>query len=500
MAALNTTISSIMYSYNTVTLEASVVGNSISAPTNVIIPSSITISGVSYSVTSINNEAFRSCYNLINVTIPSTVNRIGGFAFFDCRYLISITMNSASIKRIEEQAFNNCYSLLNFTIPSSVTSIDDYGLYCCRGLTNLNIPSSVTFIGKYGLSSCSGLRSLSIPSSVKKIDEGAFWSSTGLTSIIIPSSVTSIGTNAFQDCQALTTIYLSSPNGLIPAQSSPANNVTNFYGKPTVNIRLPTASVLFSSGLTISQIINGYGMTLTQLYDNGEGLTVQQLYYNGNGYTISQLMNGLNLTILQLYNAGLTVLQLYNGGVTVPELYSAGIPQSAILVSNICFPAGTPISVDQGIIPIELLDPEVHTIRNKKIVGITKTITTDKSLICFEKDSLGPNIPSQKTSITKNHELLYKGQMIKAKDFVDKFENVKKIKYTGEVLYNVLMEEHYKMVVNNMVCETLNPENAVAQLYKILQTLTLKEQKDLIKAYNTSVAKHKIFSSNKLTK
>jgi hypothetical protein len=27
------------------------------------------------------------------------------------------------------------------------------------------------------------------------------------------------------------------------------------------------------------------------------------------------------------------------------------------------------------------------------------------------------------------------------------------------------MEEHYKMIVNNMVCETLHPENIFAKLY-----------------------------------
>jgi hypothetical protein len=35
-------------------------------------------------------------------------------------------------------------------------------------------------------------------------------------------------------------------------------------------------------------------------------------------------------------------------------------------ISDICFPAGTPITTDQGLIPIETILPNIHTI-NKKI-------------------------------------------------------------------------------------------------------------------------------------
>ena len=64
---------------------------------------------------------------------------------------------------------------------------------------------------------------------------------------------------------------------------------------------------------------------------------------------------------------------------------------------------------------------------------------------------------------------MYKGKMIKAKEFIGIFENVYKIKYKGEMLYNVLMEKHDKMIVNNLICETLHPENIIAKLYKTLQ-------------------------------
>ena len=170
------------------------------------------------------------------------------------------------------------------------------------------------------------------------------------------------------------------------------------------------------------------------------------------------------------------------------------------LISNICFIAGTPVTTDQGNIPIEKIDTTFHTIRNKKIVAITKTVTQDKYLVCFEKDALGKNIPSLRTTISKNHNLFYNGKMRMAKEFLKDFDNVVKVKYTKEILYNVLLEEHDKMMVNNLICETLHPENGVAKVYMALQKLDTEGQKLLIKKINAHVIKNNVFNSKKLIK
>lgn len=71
--------------------------------------------------------------------------------------------------------------------------------------------------------------------------------------------------------------------------------------------------------------------------------------------------------------------------------------------------------------------------------------------------------------------------MTRADDLIGKFINVKKIKNTGEVLYNVLMEDHDQMVVNNLVCETLDPTNVVAKLYKSMNHLSSDDRDKLMK-------------------
>ena len=151
---------------------------------------------------------------------------------------------------------------------------------------------------------------------------------------------------------------------------------------------------------------------------------------------------------------------------------------------------GTPIRTDQGYIHIEKINPDIHTIRNKPIVGITQSVyASDKYLICFEKDSLGNNIPSERTVMSMNHKVFYKGNMKKAKEFVGKVENVKQIDYKGEILYNVLMEEHDKMMVNNLICETLDPISDIAKIYKNCKKLSQTKKNELIKWYNNEYKK-----------
>ena len=199
---------------------------------------------------------------------------------------------------------------------------------------------------------------------------------------------------------------------------------------------------------------------------------------------------------------------MFMGATLMIEIYSAPpTPTPAtqwfiidhVLVSNICFPAGTLIATNQGTVPIEKINPEIHTIRNKPILGITRTVTQDKSVVCFEKDSLGSNIPSQQTVMTKKHGILYKGKMRKAEGFVGN-DKITKVAYNGEILYNVLMEEHDKMVVNNIICETLHPENDIAKLYKLCKNLNSEERQQLVHNYNTAYKKHLIQSRNRATK
>lgn len=135
-------------------------------------------------------------------------------------------------------------------------------------------------------------------------------------------------------------------------------------------------------------------------------------------------------------------------------------------IANMCFPSGTPITVDQGIVSIEKIDPHIHTIRNIPILGISKTISAEKTLVCFEANALGPMYPNQPTIMSMNHKVFYKGKLVNARYFVGHFsDKVKHVEYNGEPLYNVLLARYEPMSVNGLIVETLHPRNPLSKLF-----------------------------------
>ena len=138
---------------------------------------------------------------------------------------------------------------------------------------------------------------------------------------------------------------------------------------------------------------------------------------------------------------------------------------------DICFCNGSVIKTDQGEISIEKLTTE-HTIRRKPILAIprSKSVSNSKDmfLVCFEKDALGENVPNKKTLMTHNHKILYKDELIETKKLLKNNPNkekIYKVKYNGQMLHNILLPNYSKVVVNNIVAETLHPENPTAKKY-----------------------------------
>jgi len=85
-----------------------------------------------------------------------------------------------------------------------------------------------------------------------------------------------------------------------------------------------------------------------------------------------------------------------------------------------------------------------------------------------------------------NHMVYANGEMKKANEFLKMvhFNRIHKIKYNGEMMYNVLMEKHETMLVNNMVCETLDPANNVAKLHYHLKNMKYEKQKAIVDDFN----------------
>jgi hypothetical protein len=175
-------------------------------------------------------------------------------------------------------------------------------------------------------------------------------------------------------------------------------------------------------------------------------------------------------TTLNLFQKELSVdsnkfiIRLSAGSINITvTVLSDGVTTDNV-VNPICFPAGTPVRTDEGEVSIEKLNPDKDTIGGKRIVAITQSTPLDKYIVCIKKDALGKDVPCADTRISNEHGVCYNGKMVKAKELVGLCENVLFIPYNKEILYNVLLEEHGMMMVNNMECETLHPENIMAKI------------------------------------
>ena len=525
--------------YSTSGTSATVTGASTSAPSNWIltIPSTVTNNSITYNVTSIGQGAFSDKLNLESVIIPNSVTNIDNNAFRNCYALTSFTIGSglttlngndifvddaslstfivdasnANFSSFEGVLFNNDKTKLvyyppgkigtSYTFPTSVTNINNQAFFKCINLTTITIPNIVTVVGWNAFQGCTGLTSVTIGTGFTSISDSMFNGCSGLTTVTIPSTVTSIGGYAFASCSGLTSVTIGSN---VTSIGDDAFERCSALTSVTIPDKVTTiGQTAFWLCSTLTSVTIGSGVTYIDFgaFSNCDALTT--VYFMGN---IPVINNGLNfntntsdtayvLTSATLLDpnavAGTTVTDYLS-----PTFFTNVLIQSSFPSSDICFRKGTPVRTDQGLIHIDKINPSVHTIRNKKIVAITKTVTQEKYLVCFEKDSLGPNMPSQKTFISANHKIFNKGTMIKAKEFVGKYENIYKVKYTGEVLYNVLMEEYDRIVVNNLICESLHPENTIAQLYTILQGFNLEEQEEIIKQYNEFTLKNKVSSTS----
>jgi hypothetical protein len=193
-------------------------------------------------------------------------------------------------------------------------------------------------------------------------------------------------------------------------------------------------------------------------------------------------------------------VEIQQNGPTTNGSLDTSVPANSVpieeqILSNTCFPASTPIETDQGIIYISKINPKIHTIRGKKIEAITQTISMDKYLVCFEKDSLFKNVPNKKTIMTKTHSILYKGSLVCSNEFIKKFDGIHKVRYSGEILYNVLFAEHDKIVVNNMICESLRPDNFVAQFYNKTRHFSPELLQQAIIKVNKVIKEKKLFNN-----
>ncbi len=163
------------------------------------------------SVITIEEGAFISCHNLVNITTGNNITSIGNEAFEECRNLKSFIIPE-SVRTIGDKAFFCCESLIEINIPNGITSIENETFYGCEALTEVTIPNSVVTIGDNAFSDCNSITNVTIGKGVTDIGNEVFSSCDSLTNIVIPKNVANIGYCVFSTCDSLSSIVVEEGN------------------------------------------------------------------------------------------------------------------------------------------------------------------------------------------------------------------------------------------------------------------------------------------------
>ena len=184
--------------------------------------------------TSIADEAFKGCYNLRTLLLPSQLTRIPYMAVADCKSLQEITI-PATVEEIDNSAFENCRSIQTITFagadapqgsaqyaPASgcaLHRIGNWAFYNCHELQHLTIPEGVTEIGDAAFYGCTYLQDLTLPASVEQIGDNCFALCSKLQKITVLSTTPpTIAAKTFYDVNRAIPVYV------------PAESVADYQG------------------------------------------------------------------------------------------------------------------------------------------------------------------------------------------------------------------------------------------------------------------------------
>ena len=128
-----------------------------------------------------------------------------------------------------------------------------------------------------------------------------------------------------------------------------------------------------------------------------------------------------------------------------------------------CFTKDSLVKTNQGLIKIQNIDVNKHTINGKKIHALTVNYYHLDSeqfipfLVFIKKDSLFKNYPIKDTFVSPTHRIFYSGKFMNSYELI----KIKKAEYffldKKTKVYNILLGKLEKIQVNNLITESLDP-------------------------------------------
>lgn len=188
--------------------------------------------GREYRLTEIANSAFSGYTDIASVSFPSTLERIGEWAFHGDSSLVYANIPEG-VKEISVHSFRGT-GLRSVKLPKSLRTIENAAFVDNLYLKEVIIPEGVESLGVDAFGGCRAMQRITLPSTLKTIRRGVFWKCCSLKEISIPAGVETIGEYAFFYCDSLQHVYNHSPE---------PQDVSAVFNRKDITIHVPAASV-----------------------------------------------------------------------------------------------------------------------------------------------------------------------------------------------------------------------------------------------------------------
>lgn len=361
-------------------------------------------------VTSIGGHAFLNCVNLLEVTIPSTINDIGIYAFRSCTSLKTFTSNIKNPSLIvDSNIFDFLPSTAKLIVPigtkdrykaadawkefKNIVEPDSDSGNCGANVSYVydRTTHTLTISGSgdmWNLDDWTSypwhmyrneIQHVEIGSGVTGIGSYAFFNCTSLISVTIPSSITSIRMHAFKGCSSLITVR---------------SGITNPFA---------IADDVFEGIPSYAQLIVPVGTK--DKYKSKDGWKKFSFIIEiGSVFT----HNGINYKIGESRTVSVTKTKEHSGDIVIPsEVTFEGVDYTVTSIEECAFDVG---HIDNTMTSITL--PRTLTAIGTEAfvdqVGLTAVYITDLNAWCkmsFKGSDANP--------LKYAHHLYLKGQEIK---------------------------------------------------------------------------------------
>lgn len=175
-------------------------------------------------IVEIGERAFSLCVNLekVNISASSQLKKIGARAFFSTERLHTINLPSELLE-VGDEAFSGCIDLLNLTFPNSLVKVGANAFHA--GWFHSITENKVLYVGKVAYayipeSDNPTIKDITLNDDTISIASKAFYDNDYISSISIPASVSYIGALALNNSGALNTISVDNANEVYSSEGN----------------------------------------------------------------------------------------------------------------------------------------------------------------------------------------------------------------------------------------------------------------------------------------